>query len=349
MIVNIISICGRYECRTINELQETIRTAKGYIDCRKKYGLQRNILIAGGHMDFKSRLIEIAGEKNFRENEPMKRHITFKAGGPAAYLVTPENADKLAGVIKLCRKSGVRYQIIGNGSNVLFTDDGYDGVVIVIGKKMSSITVDNSVVSAGAGAKLAALASEAAAHSLTGLEFASGIPGTVGGAIVMNAGAYGGEIKDVIISATVYDCENDGIVILGNDELELGYRQSVIQKMEYIVLEACFELEHGDKNEINEKIKDLNDRRKSKQPLSYASAGSTFKRPEGYYAGGLIEECGLKGFGVGDAKVSEKHAGFVVNTGGASASDILSVIKHVQDTVYEQKKVRLEPEVRIIK
>lgn len=300
-------------------------------------------------MDFKSRLIDIAGEKNFRENEPMKKHITFKAGGPAAYLVTPDNTDTLAGVIKLCKESRVRYQIIGNGSNVLFTDNGYDGVVIIIGSKMSAIKVDNNVVNAGAGAKLAALASEAAANSLTGLEFASGIPGTVGGAIVMNAGAYGGEIKDVIISAAVYDCENDEILILGNEELELGYRHSVIQKKEYIVLGACFELRHGDRDEINEKMKDLNDRRKSKQPLSYASAGSTFKRPEGYYAGGLIEECGLKGFGVGGAKVSEKHAGFVVNTGGASASDILSVIKHVQNTVYAQKNVMLEPEVRIIK
>ncbi|MDE6635083.1 MAG: UDP-N-acetylmuramate dehydrogenase [Lachnospiraceae bacterium] len=300
-------------------------------------------------MDFKSRLIQTAGKKNYYENEPMKRHITFKAGGPAAYYVTPDNAGKIAEIIKLCKETGVRYQIIGNGSNVLFTDDGYDGVVIAVGNKMSGITVDNNVVNAGAGTKLAALAAQAAEHSLTGLEFASGIPGTVGGAIVMNAGAYGGEIKDVIISATVYDCDNDKIVILGNDELELGYRQSVLQKKEYIVLEACFELEHGDKKEINDRMKDFNDRRKSKQPLSYASAGSTFKRPEGYYAGALIEECNLKGFGVGNAKVSEKHAGFVVNTGGASADDILSVIKHVQDTVYEQKKVRLEPEVRIIK
>ncbi|MCI8308588.1 MAG: UDP-N-acetylmuramate dehydrogenase [Lachnospiraceae bacterium] len=300
-------------------------------------------------MEFGSRLTGIVGEKNYWKNEPMKRHITFKAGGPASYFVTPDNAVQLAGVIRLCRESKVRYQIIGNGSNVLFTDDGYDGVVIAIGKKMSDITVDNCVVSAGAGAKLAALASEAAAHSLTGLEFASGIPGTVGGAIVMNAGAYGGEIKDVIISATVYDCDNDEMIILGNKELALGYRQSVIQKKGYIVTEACFELHHGEKNVINEKMKELNDRRKSKQPLSYASAGSTFKRPEGYYAGGLIEECGLKGFAVGSAKVSEKHAGFVVNTGGASASDILSVIKHVQDTVYEQKNVRLEPEVRIVK
>lgn len=299
-------------------------------------------------MSFENELIKIAGKKNCLKDEPMKKHITFKVGGPASYYVTPESDGQLIDVIKLCKKSNIKYYILGNGSNVLFDDKGYDGVIIAFGKKMSEIIVDNSVILVKAGAKLSTLANKAAEQSLTGLEFAAGIPGTVGGAVVMNAGAYGGEIKDVIVSATVYDVENDEIIILGNGELELGYRKSIIQEKGYIVLDACFELSHGEKDDILGKMKELAQKRRDKQPLSYASAGSTFKRPEGHFAGVLIEECGLKGYRVGNARVSEKHAGFVVNIGGATAADVLSVIEHVKETVHKEKQVLLETEVKII-
>jgi len=300
-------------------------------------------------MSFENELIKITGRKNCLKDEPMKKHITFKVGGPASYYVTPESDEQLIDVIRLCKKNDMKYQLLGNGSNVLFTDEGYDGVIIAIGNKMSEIIVDNNVILVKAGAKLSALANKATENSLTGLEFAAGIPGTVGGAVVMNAGAYGGEIKDVIVSATVYDTEKDEIIILGNGELDLGYRKSVIQEKSYIVLEACFELTHGEKDEITGKMKELAQKRRDKQPLSYASAGSTFKRPEGHFAGALIEECGLKGYRVGNARVSEKHAGFVVNIGGATAEDVLGVIEHVKETVYKEKQVMLEPEVKIIK
>lgn len=299
-------------------------------------------------MNIENELIQIVGKKNCYTDEPMKKHITFKAGGPAACYVTPDSFEALIDTIKFCRKTGTRYQVIGNGSNVLFTDKGYDGVVIEIGNKLSDILVDNCVMLVQAGARLTKIANTACKHGLTGLEFAAGIPGTVGGAVAMNAGAYGGEIKNVIVSSTVYDVDNDEIITLGNGELKLSYRNSVLQEKNYVMLEACFELERGSENAIAETMKDLNKRRKDKQPLSYASAGSTFKRPEGYYAGALIEECGLKGYRVGNARVSEKHAGFVVNIGNATADDIISVINHVKETVSREKKVNLETEVKII-
>lgn len=292
---------------------------------------------------------DLLGPENVKTNEPMSKHTTFKTGGPAWYYLTPENGEQIAKIIDLCNKTGVKYHMHGNGSNVLFDDEGYDGVIIATCDNMTELIRDNNVLVAGAGVTLARLAKEALDGELTGLEFASGIPGTVGGAVVMNAGAYGGEIRHVIVTATVYDCESKEVKILGNKELCLEYRKSIIMEKPYIVLEACFELCHGDKDDIKETMNDYNSRRREKQPLNYASAGSTFKRPEGYFAGALIEECGLKGYRVNDAMVSEKHAGFVVNTGNATTKDILGVIKHVQEMVYEIKKVKLEPEVRIIK
>lgn len=299
-------------------------------------------------MSIQNELVKLVGSKNCSVNEPMKKHITFKVGGPASYYVTPDCVESLVETIRYCKKEKIRYQIIGNGSNILFTDKGYDGVVIEIGNKLSEVLVDNCVMIAGAGARLTKIANEACKNGLSGLEFAAGIPGTVGGAVVMNAGAYGGEIKDIIVSAMVYDIENDKIITLGNGELELSYRNSIFQKKNYVLLEACFELERGSENAIADKMKELNKRRKDKQPLSYASAGSTFKRPEGYYAGALIEECGLKGYREGNARVSEKHAGFIVNIGNARAEDVINVINHVKETVRREKHVELETEVKII-
>ncbi len=297
--------------------------------------------------DFAKELKELAGADNYFENEPMKEHTTFKTGGPADYYVEPDSILRLCEITDMCRSAGVRHMILGNGSNVLFSDEGYAGVVIGIGSRISEITREGEEIKAMSGAMLSALSAKAAGAGLTGLEFASGIPGSVGGAVVMNAGAYGGEITDVITGALVYDSEGN-IIRLSHDELELGYRTSVIQKKGYIVLEAYFKLERGNEEEILARMKELNAKRRDKQPLNLPSAGSTFKRPEGYYAAALIEECGLKGYAVGDAMVSKKHSGFVVNTGNATTRDILDVIEHVRNTVYEKKGVMLETEVKII-
>lgn len=297
-------------------------------------------------MEFLDELIMITGSDNVLVDVPMSEHTSFKAGGPADYYVTPGEAGQLVEVIKLCRHKDVKYHIHGNGSNVLFLDEGYRGVVISIGHNMSDVNVDGNVVTAQAGISLAKLANVAADAGLSGLEFASGIPGLLGGGITMNAGAYGGEIKDVIITALVYN--NDKIISLNRDELELSYRKSVIQDKNYVVLEACFKLQYAPIAEIKAKMKDYNQRRRDKQPLEYGSAGSTFKRPEGCFAGKLIEDSGLKGFKIGDAMVSEKHAGFVVNIGNAASADIMNVIRHVQDEVYNKHGVVLETEVKLI-
>ena len=221
---------------------------------------------------------DLLGPENVKTNEPMSKHTTFKTGGPAWYYLTPENGEQIAKIIDLCNKTGVKYHMHGNGSNVLFDDEGYDGVIIATCDNMTELIRDNNVLVAGAGVTLARLAKEALDGELTGLEFASGIPGTVGGAVVMNAGAYGGEIRHVIVTATVYDCESKEVKILGNKELCLEYRKSIIMEKPYIVLEACFELCHGDKEDIKETMNDYNSRRREKQPLNYASAGSTFCR-----------------------------------------------------------------------
>lgn len=279
--------------------------------------------------------------------ENMSIHTTFKAGGPADYYVVPHNSDEVADIIRLCKKEGMPYLILGGGSNILFTKKGYRGIVIHIGKLLSDIQVEDNLLTAYAGAKLPAVSIKAAESGLSGLEFAAGIPGSVGGAVVMNAGAYGGEIKDVIAYADV--CDSDGnIITLSADELKLGYRTSVISEKGYTVIRAGFKLNYKDPEEIKTLMNDYNERRRQKQPLEYASAGSTFKRPKGYFAGSLIEQCGLKGYSCNDAMVSEKHAGFVINKAAADSDDILNVIQHVIDTVYEKMNVKLEPEVKII-
>lgn len=296
---------------------------------------------------------------------PMSDYTSFKAGGPADVLVTPQCDLELASVIRLCTRNRTPFYLLGNGSNVLFSDAGFRGVVILI--KDASAAIEYEVpgrtasgygscetdlgdgeyvrVHVSAGCPFIKLAMDCARHDLTGLEFAAGIPGTVGGAVVMNAGAYGGETKDVIVRAKVMDFRGR-TRWLDRDELKLGYRTSIIQKKNLIVLEAEFMLKKGDRSAILAEISDLNSRRREKQPLEYPSAGSTFKRPKGYFAGKLIEDAGLRGYSVGDACVSEKHCGFVINRGSASATDISELISAVTDKVYSVSGVRLEPEVR---
>ena len=283
------------------------------------------------------------------ENEPMSAHTTFRIGGPARYYMIPENAGQVSKCMGFAMKMELPYVIVGKGSNVLFSDEGYPGVVIEVGRSMADIEVsEDGHIRAGAGAGLGALAAAAAKQSLSGLEFASGIPGTVGGAVVMNAVAYGGEIKDCIKSAKVLDKEG-AVLELSRDEMELGYRSSVIQRRGYIVTEAVFQLHKGNKEQILGRMSELNAKRREKQPLDYPSAGSTFKRPEGYFAGKLIEDAGLRGFQVGDAQVSEKHCGFVINRGKATAADVIGLMEEVQKRVLETSGVRLEPEVKIIR
>lgn len=283
------------------------------------------------------------------QNEPLSGHTTFRIGGPAEYYAIPKNTDEIKESIAFAKEKNLPFYMIGKGSNMLFADEGFHGVIIEIGKGMEQIEfLDNNRVKAQAGVGLSTLCSAIAAKSLAGLEFASGIPGTLGGAVTMNAGAYGGEIKDCIECATLLDPEGN-IISLDKEELELGYRSSIVQKKDLIVVDATFCLESGNQDEIRAHMKELNARRRDKQPLEYPSAGSTFKRPEGYFAGKLIQDAGLRGYRVGDAQVSEKHCGFVVNLGNATANDVKQLIEDVQNKVYETFGVKLEPEVRIVK
>lgn len=297
-------------------------------------------------MDFYEKLCAAAGEEAVRRDEPMNRHTTFRTGGTAEFLVQP-NAETIGNVLALCRKENVPCQIIGNGSNLLVGDKGISGVVVEIGKPMSEITVNGTVIRAQAGALMSAAASRAAGESLTGLEFASGIPGSVGGAVTMNAGAYGGEMKDVLTNILVL-CPDGSRKVIPAQDLDLSYRHSILQENDSLVLEAELHLEKGDPKKIEETMNDLKNRRISKQPLEYPSAGSTFKRPEGFFAGKLIEDAGLRGYTVGGAQVSEKHCGFVINRENATSAEILQVIRDVQRIVKEKSGVTLEPEVRFI-
>ena len=280
-------------------------------------------------------------------NEPMSLHTSFRTGGPAEVFVKAESTENIISAIDIAKKYNKQYIITGNGSNILVKDGGIDGIVINIGNEMSKIKCDGTKIYAQAGAMLSALATAAADEELTGLEFASGIPGTVGGAVFMNAGAYDGEIKDVIEYADVIDSEGNTHRLI-KDELELSYRHSVIAEKNMIVVGAMFNLNKGIKKNITDKMADFAKRRRDKQPLNYPSAGSTFKRPEGYFAGKLIEDSGLKGKTVGGAQVSEKHAGFVVNIGNATSSDIIALMDGCIETVYNKFGVKLEPEVRIL-
>lgn len=278
--------------------------------------------------------------------EPMSKHTTFKIGGPADIYVEPVTAD-IVPIINYLRECDTEYMVIGNGSNILVSDDGIEGVVISLGRKAGEINISDNKIIAGPGALLSQVANAAADAGLTGLEFASGIPGSIGGAVFMNAGAYGGEIKDVL--ETVDVLTNDLLVkTVDVKELDLSYRHSKLMEQGGYVLSATLKLEPGDKDEIKAKIDDIRSQRTAKQPLNYPSAGSTFKRPEGYFAGKLIDDAGLRGYTVGGAQVSEKHCGFVINKSDATASDVLQLMKNVDQIVYEKFGVHLTPEVRII-
>ncbi|EGT3614702.1 UDP-N-acetylmuramate dehydrogenase [Clostridium perfringens] len=298
------------------------------------------------YMEFYKLLGKFYNEEDITVNSPMSEHIYFRVGGPADILVTPVNEEQVVNTLKLCREYNVPYFILGNGSNILVKDGGISGVVIKF-NKLNKITSEGNCVTAQSGALLKDVSKAALENNLKGFEFACGIPGSIGGAVFMNAGAYDGEMAHVIKSARVID-ENCNIKNLTKEELELGYRSSAVMKKGYVVLEATVELESGEYTSIKDKIDDLTNKRESKQPLEYPSAGSTFKRPEGYFAGKLIQDSGLKGFSIGGAAVSEKHSGFVINKGGATAKDVLDVIAHVQKTVKENFDVELHTEVRII-
>ena len=287
------------------------------------------------------------GSDNVKLQEPIKKHTTFRIGGPADYYLCPHSVRELQAVLHICRGEKLPFFILGNGSNLLVSDKGYRGAVIQLWKNMSEIERTGTRIRAQAGALLSKIAAAALEDGLTGMEFAAGIPGTLGGAVVMNAGAYGGEMKDIIKEVQVMDQEGN-LLNLPAEKLELGYRTSIIKKKDYIVLSAVLELEPGDREEIRAKMDDLKERRVSKQPLELPSAGSTFKRPEGYFAGKLIMDAGLRGFSVGGAQISEKHCGFVVNKGNATAEDVTDLIREVQEKVKERFGVELEPEVKFL-
>ena len=285
--------------------------------------------------------------KLYRKNEPMDRHTTFQTGGPADIFAEPGTEEEIRGLIAEASGNGTPYVVIGHGSNLLVSDSGIRGLVICLGSGFSAVRIDGTMIEAEAGALLSQIAAAALKAGLAGMEFASGIPGSLGGAVIMNAGAYGGEMKDVLTEVRVL--EKDGSARwIPAEALELGYRTSNAERNGQIVLGARLCLAEGDPDAIAGKMRDLNGRRKEKQPLEYPSAGSTFKRPEGYFAGKLIEDAGLKGFRVGGAQVSEKHAGFVINRDHAVSGDIARLIREVQERVYENAGVRLETEVRFL-
>ena len=291
---------------------------------------------------------EIIDEKRILRNEPMKKHTTFRIGGPADVLVKPATITEIEQVLQCCEEQAVPYYVVGNGSNLLVGDEGIRGVVLQLGNDFSEVEVcEDDTIWVQAGCRLSKVANLAAEHALTGMEFAAGIPGTIGGAVMMNAGAYGGEMKDIIVCVTLLTPDRE-VLILPQDQMEFGYRESIVSKENYIVLEAKLRLQKGEPEAIEAKMKEYSEARRSKQPLEYPSAGSTFKRPEGYYAGKLIMDAGLAGYRVGDAQVSEKHCGFVINCGQATAKDVTAVMNDVIHRVAEAYQVELEPEVRKI-
>lgn len=289
---------------------------------------------------------DIYSENQIEFDANMSEHIYFKVGGPADVLLVPNTKEQVVKTIKVCKENNIPYYVIGNGSNLLVKDGGMRGVVIKL-TEINKISSANGKITAETGALLKDVSKEALDNNLTGLEFACGIPGSIGGAVFMNAGAYNGEIKDVIESAEVLTQDGE-IVTYNKEELNLGYRTSRVMQENAIVLEAVFALKNGNHEDIKARVDDLTEKRESKQPLEYPSAGSTFKRPEGYFAGKLIQDAGLKGYSIGDAAVSEKHSGFVINKGNATAKDVLDLIAHIQKEVKKQFGVDLYTEVRII-
>lgn len=299
-------------------------------------------------LDILNQFKEVLGEECVLVGEPMAKHTTFRVGGPADYFLSPDAIEGVMQAYKICKKENLPYYVLGNGSNLLVSDEGYRGAIIQIYKNLNKVTLEGEhMIRAQAGALLSTVAKCALNHDLTGMECLSGIPGTLGGAVTMNAGAYGGEIKDILVEVTVLD-ETGEIRTIPAKNLELGYRTSVIAKKGYVVLEAVLSLEKGDEKKIRERMEELKTQRVSKQPLEFPSAGSTFKRPEGYFAGKLIQDAGLAGYTVGGAQVSPKHCGFVVNIGQATAADVYQLICDVQKIIQEKNQVQLEPEVKML-
>ncbi|MBE7012880.1 MAG: UDP-N-acetylmuramate dehydrogenase [Ruminococcaceae bacterium] len=292
-------------------------------------------------------LKNILNEKSILCDEPMKNHTSFKIGGNADFVVLPESVEEVAMVVSALKENGIRYTVMGNGSNLLVDDAGLRGVVIKLARNFSGAIVEGNTISAESGILLSKLSNIALANSLKGLEFASGIPGTLGGAVIMNAGAYGGEMKDVVVK-TVYLDSNGEIKSVEGADHGFGYRKSMFTSKD-VVLHSTLVLSQGNKDEIKDKMSELNSQRKAKQPLEFPSAGSAFKRPEGYFAGKLIQDAGLKGYKIGGASVSEKHSGFIISDGSATCSDVLALIDHIQKEVFRQFSVELESEIRYIK
>lgn len=297
--------------------------------------------------EIRNKFIQALGAERVIFDEPMSKHTTFRIGGPADVFAMPETYEQIGEILKLCKAEGLPFFVLGNGSNLLVSDKGYRGVIIQMDRNMQEIRLEGNTIRACAGALLSSIAVAARNASLTGFEFAGGIPGTLGGACVMNAGAYGGEMKDVLKEVMVMTRDGE-ILTLPAEKLEMGYRTSIIKKMDYLVLEAVISLEKGDEEAIRDRMKELSDLRTQKQPLDLPSAGSTFKRPEGYFAGKLIMDSGLRGCRIGGAQVSEKHCGFVVNTDGATAGDVRALMDHVIQVVKEKYGVTLEPEVKFL-
>ncbi|NLC52738.1 MAG: UDP-N-acetylmuramate dehydrogenase [Firmicutes bacterium] len=283
----------------------------------------------------------------FRYDEPLASYTSFRIGGPVDLLIEVNTRAELARLISYCEGTGIPWYFLGRGTNVLVDDAGLRGVAFRFGPDFARITVEGNSLRAGAAAPLALVAETAARYSLSGLEFASGIPGSLGGGVFMNAGSYGGEMKDVVVAAEIYQ-PGTGFITLNRDELKLGYRTSVLQETGGILVEALLQLTPGDEATIRAAMKTLNAKRRAKQPLEYPSAGSVFKRPTGAFAGQLIEAAGLKGHRIGQAQVSPKHAGFIINLGGATARDVLALIEEVQNIVFQRTGYRLEPEIRIL-
>ena len=296
----------------------------------------------------KNKLSEIVGIENLIENCDMSKFTSFRAGGRADYLVQPQSVDQLKSVLQLLAGGDTEYMVMGNGSNILVKDSGYKGVIVKLGDAFNSIDIEGTVLVAGSGTLMSQVAKAALDKSLTGFEFASGIPGSLGGAVFMNAGAYGGEMVQIVKEARLVAKDGSREYTLSCDELELSYRHSVLHDTGDIVVSVTLQLEEGNKEEISATMKELAAKRNEKQPVHLPSAGSFFKRPEGYFAGKLVQDAGMKGFSVGAAQVSPLHSGFVVNNGGATATEILQLMEIVQAAVLEQFGVKLEPEVRII-
>ena len=297
--------------------------------------------------EIRNKCIQALGAERVIFDEPMSKHTTFRIGGPADVFAMPETYEQIGEILKLCKAEGLPFFVLGNGSNLLVSDKGYRGVIIQMDRNMQEICLEGNTIRACAGALLSSIAVAARNASLTGFEFAGGIPGTLGGACVMNAGAYGGEMKDVLKEVMVMTRDGE-VLTLPAEKLEMGYRTSIIKKMGYLVLEAVISLEKGDEEAIRDRMKELSDLRTQKQPLDLPSAGSTFKRPEGYFAGKLIMDSGLRGCRIGGAQVSEKHCGFVVNADGATAGDVRALMDHVIQVVKEKHGVTLEPEVKFL-